>query len=436
VTARSRWFAPLVVLLLPAAAQAGTTDRTINDYYIDFGVPDLTALTVIGANSSRVLRPGTMKELATGFLGVAGEGGDINPGLAVEWTPVRPRESLRQYRDSRLKYVQAAFGTAKDGDLTDFGFGVRWNVLDRSDPLGNRAYHGRLLAVFDDHVRESDKRDNELRQEFARAAGSHAVGLADRLVTKGSRTRSEADRIADDLAEKIWDPGNPPEPLFVELVYHRAGVYYRDKGLFDLGPDVDGRVRELARYYVETVEHINRLRQTGTKALEKALAGVRNDFKKHSWNAPVLTVGGGWVARSADSSWRGLRGDRISGFAGCGFPLGTRMQGLVQLEGRVAAREEVDERSFWGAGGRVIAVFDDRRVSAEGYYSSADNRMDELDEVLWRVSVGLEMKFTKGVWFEVAIGGEFDNNSDDSTILLLGNVKYGVRKQPRFDVDG
>ena len=115
-----RWFAALlVVVCLPAAAPA-EEKISIDDYYIDFGVPDLTALTLIGANANKVLRPGTMKELATGFLSVAETGSDIRPGVAVEWTPVRPTESLQQYRDSKLKYFQLAFGTVKNKDLTDF----------------------------------------------------------------------------------------------------------------------------------------------------------------------------------------------------------------------------------------------------------------------------------------------------------------------------
>lgn len=424
----------LVAVILPSSVMSADRGSTIDDYYIDFGVPDLTALTLMGANSNKVLRPNTMKELATGFLSVAETGGDIRPGVAVEWTPVRPETSLSRYRDSRFKYIQIAFGTAKDGDLTDFGLGLRWNIIDRTDPLGNREYHQRLIDAFDSAPCREPPADNRLRMEFTRAAGSHITALADSLVARGLYSRAEADRIADHLGEDIWELNSPPEPLLVELVHHRAIAYYVDKGLFDAGADVEKRVKELAEFYVLTLNYVDRIRGPGTKACEKALGDARRNFQKNSWNAPVLTVAGGWIARSPDSSWRRLKGDRFSGIAGGAFPLGRSIQGIVQVEGRVAARDSVVERSSWGAGGRLVAGFGDRRVSLEGYYTSTDNRDPRPDINRWRLTIGLELKLTKDVWFEVAVGGEFDDDSDDSTILALGNIKYGIRKQPRFDL--
>ncbi len=428
-----RWLATILILVCFSANVPAEEKRRIEDYYIDFGVSELTALTLIGVNTNRVLRPGSMKTLATGFLTVAETGSDIKPGVAVEWTPVRPDESLAQYRDSKLKYLLLAFGTVKNRDATDFGFGARWNIFDRSDPLGNKSYHDRISAAVDTVLAVSQARDNELRMLFVEQVKDYLLTLVARLEQQGTRSQKEIKKITDTLAGKIWNLDRPPELLLAETVVRRAARYYEEMGLTDIAPGGEERVAQLAEAYVRTLEDVDRHRDQTDKLINKRVGREKKLFKKQSWNAPVVTVGAGWIARSVDSSWRELKGDRLSGFAGGAFPMGRRFQGIVQAEGRVAARDSVDERSFWGVGGRVIAAYGDRRVSAEGYYSSADSRDPETDEDMWRFTVGLDLKLTKGVWFEVAIGGEFDDHSDDSTILVLGNIKYGYRKEPRFE---
>jgi hypothetical protein len=428
-----RWLAAMLILLCIPATTPADEKTTIDDYYIDFGVSELTALTLIGVNTSRVLRPGSMKALATGFLTVAETGSDIKPGVAVEWTPVRPDRSLSQYRKSKLKYFQLAFGTVKNRDVTDFGLGARWNIFDRSDPLGDKSYHDRILAAVDTVLTVSQSRDNEIRMQFVEQVKKHLLDLMARLEQQGGRTQTEIRKITGTLAGKIWNLNQPPEFLLAETVTRRAARYYEEMGLYDVAPGGEAVVEELAEAYVRTIEDINRHRDQTDKQINRIVGRERKAFRNNSWNAPVLTLGAGWISRSIDSSWRELKGDRFSGFAGGAFPMGRRFQGIVQIDGRVAARDSVDERSFWGAGGRVIAAYGDRRISAEGYYSSANSRDPETDTSIWRITVGLELKLTKGVWFEVAIGGEFDDNSDDSTILILGNIKYGFRKEPRFE---
>jgi len=428
-----RWLVTILVLVCFPVSAPAEEKRTIEDYYIDFGVSELTALTLIGVNTNRVLRPGTMKALATGFLTVAESGSDIKSGVAVDWTPVRPDKSLSQYRDSKLKYFQLAFGTVKNRDVTDFGFGARWNIFDRSDPLGDKSYHERISAAVDTVLAISQARDNELRMLFVEQVKDYLLALMARLEQQGTRSQKEIKKITDTLAGKIWNLDRPPDLLLAETVIRRAARYYEETGLTDVAPGGEGRLAQLAESYVRTIEDVGRHRDQTDKLINKLVKREKKLFKKQSWNAPVMTVGGGWIARSVDSSWRELKGDRFSGFVGGAFPMGRRFQGIAQAEGRVAARDSVDESSFWGAGGRVIAVYGDRRISAEVYYSSADGREPELDEDFWRFTVGLDLKLTKGVWFEVAIGGEFDDNSDDSTILVLGNIKYGYRKEPRFE---
>jgi hypothetical protein len=433
---RRRVAALLLLVVLPATTSAEETGATIDDYYIDFGVSDLTALTLIGANSNRVLRPGTMKELAAGFLTVAETSSDIKPGVAVEWTPVRPAGSLRQYRDSKLKYVQLAFGTVKNGEVTDFGFGARWNIFDRSDPLGDPAYHGRISAGTEAVLDVSDSRDTELRLRFSARLGKHLDAVAAALADQGTVSNTGITKVIKALSETIWDLQRPPSPLLVETVSRRAIRYYEETNLFDVVWDARTEIAWLAESYVRTIEDISRYQEQTTRQVNRIVKREREIFAENSWNAPVITVAAGWIARSTDSSWRELKGDRFSGFVGGAFRMGRRFQGIVQADGRVAARDSVDERSFWGLGGRVIAAYGDRRISAEGYYSSVDHRQPKSDTSAWRLTVGLELKLTKGVWFEVALGGEFDNNSDESTILFLGNVKYGVHKEPRFATGG
>ncbi len=232
-----RWLATILVLVCFPATVPAEEKRRIEDYYIDFGVSELTALTLIGVNTNRVLRPGSMKSLATGFLTVAETGSDIKPGVAVEWTPVRPDESLAQYRDSKLKYLLLAFGTVKNRDATDFGFGARWNIFDRSDPLGNKSYHDRISAAVDTVLAVSQARDNELRMLFVERVKDYLLTLVARLEQQGTRSQKEIKKITDTLAGKIWNLDHAIWTLqgryrdmvhFVDNVYKKRPLFPAD----------------------------------------------------------------------------------------------------------------------------------------------------------------------------------------------------------------
>ena len=120
-------------------------------------VPETPALALLDATTSRVLRPGSVRDFALALLSGTGESGTAQHGFAVEATPwlLVPGVAIdgRSYMDSRLAFIlanaQLSIGTARsEGDEadTDLALGFRLTLADRGDPLRSGEFR-RALAV-------------------------------------------------------------------------------------------------------------------------------------------------------------------------------------------------------------------------------------------------------------------------------------------------
>ncbi len=80
----------MVLYLVPIAVSAQNRDDiSIDDYYVDYSVPDITAFSILGVNTNDVVRPGNVKEFAAGVVNYISENGNLKPGLAIELAPYR-----------------------------------------------------------------------------------------------------------------------------------------------------------------------------------------------------------------------------------------------------------------------------------------------------------------------------------------------------------
>jgi hypothetical protein len=118
-------------------------------------VPEMPALAFLDATTSRVLRPGAVRDFALALLSGTGESGTAKQGFALEATPWLFVPGLaidgRRYRESRLAYVlanaQLSIGTARaDGEDadTDLALGLKLTLADRGDPLRSEEFRRAL----------------------------------------------------------------------------------------------------------------------------------------------------------------------------------------------------------------------------------------------------------------------------------------------------
>ena len=87
---KTKYFSVVVLVLVHWTMNAQNRDGiSIDDYYVDFSVPDITAFSILDVNPNDVVRPGNVKEFAAGVVNYVSENGNLKPGLAIELAPYR-----------------------------------------------------------------------------------------------------------------------------------------------------------------------------------------------------------------------------------------------------------------------------------------------------------------------------------------------------------
>ena len=143
---KTKYFSVVVLFLVHWTMNAQNRDGiSIDDYYVDFSVPDITAFSILDVNPNDVVRPGNVKEFAAGVVNYVSENGNLKPGLAIELAPYRllarskKRVATTWQRNKSLKNLQLSVATAQ-GDSTNLlvAWGVNWTPIDKTDPVGDK----------------------------------------------------------------------------------------------------------------------------------------------------------------------------------------------------------------------------------------------------------------------------------------------------------
>lgn len=125
-----------------------------------YAVPEAPAFTFLGLNPSKVTRPIGPRDIAIAVLQAVDSSGKMQQGFALSLTPwyFLPGFSvpLERYQRSWPAYVaanaQLSLGTARgtgDSAATDLAVGLRFTLLDGSDPMRDTAFTHALRHAFD-----------------------------------------------------------------------------------------------------------------------------------------------------------------------------------------------------------------------------------------------------------------------------------------------
>ena len=79
----------IILILFSLSTRTQTTESSIDDFYCDYSVPDLSALSMLGIESDEIVRPGSVKEFAAGISKFINTDGTIKPAYAIEWSFLR-----------------------------------------------------------------------------------------------------------------------------------------------------------------------------------------------------------------------------------------------------------------------------------------------------------------------------------------------------------
>jgi len=428
----------ILLVLLPIFAFSQSEEATIDDYYIDFAVPDLAAFTLLGIESDQVSRPGNLKEFGIALSSLTGTAGKLNPSLAIEYAPLvgltKSTESNYWKRGFRYTNLALSLGTQVDDSLGNrASFGFKFVPIDNSNPVGDPAFY----KLVRDLLRDKNLQPDALfRRDFENKIGSAL----------------KSDGIAI-----------PRIPDFFGVLDLSTGKDYRSKLV---KRHEQGEIGALSVFLTDTLKTLSLYNSLSveTKALllnsaekyadyilnkgdfkddfEKKLKEAKEEYKKKNWNATVLQLSAGWVWNSDSATFEGLEKEKFTTFLGLSLPLGKKGwfkdHGQVILHISYTADEsiltEIDKR--FSGGTKVLLGGADQRLSIEGLFS--DSKLDALDtdgnqieDTFFRWSIGAEMKLSAGSWLEFAIGGQKLINGDNRILPSFG-LKHALQKEKRF----
>lgn len=138
----------------PAAAAQNPKPQTFGVYQVDFAVPDAPAFLLLSIEPSTILRPQSVRELATNLGGFRNADGSLAlpRAAAIEFSPsllfTDGRPTVASYSAARLLYnTRISLATQRDsttGAATKFAFGVRLTLANEADFKTDAAYDSSL----------------------------------------------------------------------------------------------------------------------------------------------------------------------------------------------------------------------------------------------------------------------------------------------------
>lgn len=432
-------------LLVGTNAQSDTT-ITINDFYVDYAVPDIGAFSLLQRSPKAVAKPGNVKELALDVLPLANDAPNIANGMALDWAPYRTfmKDSLRQnprmYRkDAWIRNLQVSVGSVQSPTAgTDLAMGLKWTPFDESDPLLDRRYQVEILTRLQrilikdptNAVNRTQLQNDLIRLTF-RIDSSYAQ---ERGVTRGKLFPLFQFNL-DDEGPAVEVPD--PDELYATCMDAMAEAGIAD---FKTRKALDEALKKIIDRYILMLAEAKNFRAADRVTALAELEEFKMRYERMHWNRRALTIGLGTVWNAPDNTWNTVGSDRFSAFVNYLQPLvrndktgfGAQLLFLGQIVSNYSPLPG-QQRSIVSLGGRILAGNNRFRVSAEGRFDEqAYEGLEPVDNML-RISLGLEVRFFDGLWLEIAAGTSGSTEEyKKAGIFSLANFKYAFQKERRF----
>jgi hypothetical protein len=422
----------------------------IDDFYIDYAVPDVSALGMLDIKNDEIVRPGNMKEFAAALSNFVDRDGSLKPALALEWSFIRTfNKNARVKWDSPLQWRNLALSlatTEQDSLGLRLGAGLKFSPLDRSDPLGDQAFYRKIATLASAYY----NRDDEQKRE------AFDFTLPSRLAFPPNPQMTPEQRNVMKIFIDVLDTR---EDFLKELrkKIDKGEIDELDSFLNDtlskrLTDDhVDKLVRENVRLeivssYVEIVlDTYSENYLSFEDYIHQTIVKQKAIYKKQHWNAWAVGISAGWVGHSLTSSYDNIKGEKFSFFAGTSFPTfdnndkKRKGQAIVQLKYNINVAGDSIDYSGFSAGLRHLYGTSDNRLSVELFYSDSGTRLLQTQEDVpvsyFRYTLGAEFKVMDGSWIELAFGGQkfYEGENGKNKIISEFGFKHAIRSKPRYE---
>ena len=439
----------LLIICLPVFGfgQGQKDSLTIDDYYIDFAVPDLSSLGMLGVENDEIVRPGNLKEFAAALSNFLDTDGSVRPALAMEWSFMRTftkKNPVKWNKSFQPRNLALSVATTQQDSLgLRLGIGLKWVPIDRSDPLGDKDFYRKISVLVRSYF--ANEHYKKLNDFNSRALG--VLGMTDRNTMGEDDLRLLAAIISvlfasNDSIDAYRDQVEKGVIKDIDSTLNARLIEAVDSEDLTLDPDT----RELlVSYYVEIIlDNYSDTYKSFGDYINAILLKQKETYKKDNWNAFAWEVSAGWVGHSQTTTYDDFNTEKFAFFTGVSLPTinGPNLKG--QLIGQVKldldlSNDSLDYNRF-SIGAKHLLGNSDNRFSTEILYSNAETTFVETDQMLpvryLRYTVGAELKLTDGSWLELAFGGQkfFEGESESNAILANFGFKHAIRTKRRYDI--
>ncbi len=428
--------------------QDDTDTLTIKDFYADFSPPDIGAFTLLGVSPSTISRPTTTEEITADILGLVSDKQNIPSGIAIEWTPwhtiVGNNKNIMTYRKNKFwSRLQISLGTTSDTSSTKIGYSLKWSYSG-SDPLLNADFQKQLIAKMN-QLQAANPFSVEFLVSFR---NNHRNPFADSL--NKFYPALDVSTIRDTLDQKKYfslevdydnlkDIAIPDFEVLTQNYYKYLksatnGKFNYDSSLSDADKLIMKMFEEMTRVYIDAVTELFAFDPSESVELSKLI----NKYHEKNWNRVGFQMGLGHLLESETNKWENVEAKTIGFYTSSTHPLynsdnffGVSLNPTVQFSNTLNADSAKTSYSIL-SGARLLAGYNKVRFSIEGLYEYKNIVESDFQDRV-RGTIGIELKASNTIWFEIAFG--FDRasiNNNKASILSLGSLKYAFNKSPRF----
>lgn len=408
-------------------AQNKNDSLTIDDYYIDFAIPDLSAYSLLNISPDNINKPRNIKELSFTLLNI-NKDGKINPGVGVEWSPLYSLKdelkNVKEYQKNYLLYaLQLSSATNVDDEGAKLAFSFKWTPIDNTNPLlsnklGNRIIEKLIKGNFIDNYKDFSDTITAFFSAFA-INNNNKLILINYFETDTSKYE-------------------PPEPFTPEAQKERV-IKELSKCNISLNSNQQIQLSSLSELYIKLISS----KTIYSKDIESWVINEKKQFQKEHWNSSILEISSGYIFNSVDSTWNNLKGNRWSSYICGGMPLGKHFQFIGQIQYSNFIEKDTFQipyvnyyhKSMFFVGGKILGGNENNRFSIEGSYTNLQSSLSKYNDSKMRFCIGFEYKLTEGLWAEVATGAYSSTYEGDKfKPMTIGSIKYALQKKRRYEV--
>lgn len=434
----------LLLIFTPFWVYSQDSILTINDLYIDFAIPDVSAFNMLGETPQNISKPGNIKDFSAQVLNIASSGKSITPGIAIEVNPYlifnnnsQVKNQIGKYRKSKFKGFQLTFGTLQDSSGSKIAYGLKWTLFDKADPLNNPDFQNEIIAMQMNYL--NGRPDNAYERNILQEKISVLIDSLEQRYS-GSIQYSELIKnyfLFPKDKDYIVDDGG-----YANKIREVEKFITTSLKIDNLKSDEKKNLDEIVNNYYEIIKRI-RIYENQPDSLQypNLIKSRLIKYRKETWNKAAMHIGLGHVLQSYDYTWEHLNSNRLSYFVNVKHPIynskGSKYGvGMIwQVVGNNYFKvDSSDTKILFSAGNRIIVGQDFFRISLENMFTFL-NKEKQDNISYYRATLGFEFQISEGAWLEMAFGINKKINEIKATnsFLSLMNFKYTIGKERRYN---